>query len=119
MVMPVDDSLRDRRSTRREEIQKEITSAQKALEDQNEGKARVCARRAVGNAFRLSNHSMEVLQSIGANEILKIIAADEMFSEGVRNAARRLAASVNEGDISLRPVDDALLIIEELLLGSQ
>ena len=102
-----------------EKIQSEITSARKALDDGNEGKARVCARRAVGNAFRFSNHTKGNDILISANEILKLIATNENFSEEARKAARRLSANVNEADISLQPVEDALLIIEELLRGNQ
>ncbi len=102
-----------------EEIQSEIDSAQNAIKDGNEGKARVCARRAVGTAFRLSNCTKETTRSISANEILKFISTNEKFSIEVRSASRRLSASVNEADISFRPVEDALLIIAELLCGNQ
>lgn len=102
-----------------EEIQSEITSAQKALEDGNDGKARVCARRAVGKAFQFSNPSKEIQRSINANEVLKLIAVNEKFSEKANKAARRLSASVIEAEISLKPVEDALLIIKELLSADQ
>ncbi len=98
-----------------DEVQNEISSARMALEKGNGGKARVCARRAVGEAFRLSEHSKELGRGLSANEILKLIAAADDFPAGVKTAARRLAASVNDEEISLSPVEDALLIIQDLL----
>jgi len=101
------------------EVQTEIGSAQDALKDGNDGKARVCARRAVGKAFNLSIYSRKMERPIGANEILKLIAVDEKFSNDTRKAARRLSANVTEQELSQRPTEDALLIIQELLRTGQ
>jgi ABC-type lipopolysaccharide export system ATPase subunit len=96
-----------------EDIANELRQAQLALSEGNIGKARVCARRAVGIAYRLSKHSG--LNQISANECLKRIVNISEFPLEVRNAARRLAASVREGTVSDKPVEDALTIIKELI----
>ncbi len=98
-----------------EEIQSELKSAHEALNDGNEGKARVCARRAVGKAFQISKYSGEVERFISAHEIVKLVARSNKFPAGIREAATRLSASVLEEIISKKPIDDALLIIETLL----
>jgi hypothetical protein len=102
-----------------EEVQSELSSAQEALKGDNIGKARVCARRAVGKAFNLLKYSKKMERPVGVNEILKLIAAAEKFSAEARNAAQRLSANVLEQEISTKPIDDALLIIEELLRSGQ
>lgn len=101
-----------------EEIANELMQAQAALAEGNNGKARVCSRRAVGKAFQLSNHLKDFAghgSSVNANEILKMIADSADFPDEVREAARRLSTSVVEKGISERPIDDAVLIIQKLL----
>ena len=98
-----------------EDIRNELMQAHAALAEGNEGKARVCARRAVGKAFNQSNYFREITRVVSANEILKLLSSDARLSAEVRTAARRLAASVMEEGISKKPVEDALMIIEELL----
>ncbi|HUI31130.1 MAG TPA: hypothetical protein VLX91_13040 [Candidatus Acidoferrales bacterium] len=108
-----------------EEIQGELRLAQDAMNLGNEGKARVCARRSVGKAFQAFGHAKGLrpgssgMRVLDANETLKLISVTEEFPAGVREAARRLSASVLEKEISKRPVDDALLIIEELFSNPQ
>ncbi len=98
-----------------EDVQSELSSAQEASNEGNEGKARVCARRAVGNAFRKSKYWTEGTSPKSVNEILKLISSSDNIPARTRTAARRLSAGVLEEDISRRPIEDALLIIEELL----
>jgi hypothetical protein len=98
-----------------EDVRSELSSAQEASNKGNEGRARVCARRAVGNAFRGSKYWKEDSPPQSVNEILKLISSSDKIPAETRNAARRLSASVLEEDISRRPIEDALLIIEELL----
>jgi hypothetical protein len=93
--------------------------AQAALADGNAGKARVCARRAVGKAFQLSRYSKEIGRLVSANGSLKIIAGMAQLPVEVRKAAERLSASVLEEGISQKPVEDALVIIVQLLEISQ
>ncbi len=102
-----------------QDIRNELMQAQAALADGNTGKARVCARRAVGKAFQLSGHAKEIGRLVSANESLKIIAAMTQLPVKVRKAAERLSASVLEEGISQKPVEDALVIIAELLKISQ
>ncbi|MFZ1081602.1 MAG: hypothetical protein WAO19_06730 [Candidatus Kryptoniota bacterium] len=98
-----------------EDIRSELAQAQAALADGNAGKARVCARRAVGKAFQLSKYSREFERPLSAIESLKLAAAMVQLTIEARNAAERLLTSVLEEGISHKPVDDALLIIAELL----
>jgi len=102
-----------------DEIQTEMDAARGALESNNTGKARVCARRAVGKAFAKSKYCKEYERIVNANEIVKLIADDKRFSIKVRDAARRLSTRVTEEGISERPFDDAAAIIEALLFENQ
>lgn len=99
-----------------EEIENELRQAQAAVTEGNDGKARVCARRAVGKAFLLSGFSKGVERSVSAIESLKLIAALEELPAEIRDAARRLSVSVAENlPLSEKPVDDATLIVGVLL----
>ncbi|MGO9481080.1 MAG: hypothetical protein ACLP05_04775 [Candidatus Kryptoniota bacterium] len=102
-----------------EDIRIELMQAQAALSDGNDGKARVCARRAVGKAFQLSKYSKEIGRSVSSTESLKLIAAAAHVPGEVRDAAERLSVNVLEKGISRKPLDDALAIIAELLEISQ
>jgi hypothetical protein len=101
------------------EILNELESACKASSDGNLGKARVCARRAVGIAFRLSHHSKGIDGIVTAIEIVRRIAVLQDLPVPVRDAARRLSMSVVDEETSTKPVDDSILIIEGLLRDIQ
>ena len=106
-------------STLPEEIDSELALARESMIEGNEGKARVCARRAVAKAFLLSSFSKGVERSISAMESLRIISRLETLPEQVRDAARNLSVGVTENrPMSRQPADDASLIVKTLL-GSQ
>ncbi len=97
------------------EILSELESANAAINGANMGKARVCARRAVGAAYLLSITSPVAKQSLSAIQILRIIGELEKLPDEVKSAAKRLSASVSMGEISSDPIGDAQIIIGELL----
>ena len=100
------------------EIEGELSLARDAEREGNDGKARVCARRAVGKAFALSRYPSQPAPAFSTTQILKTISADVTFSEEIREAAGRLAASVAENhgaSVSTQPVQDALMIITVLI----
>ncbi len=100
------------------EVELELDRARSAETEGNEGKARVCARRAVGRAFVLSSYSTEISASFNTVQTLKGIAALEVAPPHVRDAARRLSTGVAESNglsVSMRPIEDALIVISWLL----
>ncbi len=100
------------------EIASELEQAQKAEAEGNDGKARVCARRAVGRAFMLSTYSTGFPPSFSATQSLKAVIELNDVPEAVRAAATRLSTGVagNKGlSISVNPVEDAVVIINQLL----
>ncbi len=100
------------------DILAELRDAIQAESLGNDGKARVCARRAVGKAFALTKYFGRSGRPVSATESLKIILDLDETSLAARDAARRLSTSVTEAknsQISTKTVDDALIIIRELL----
>ncbi len=100
-----------------EEIQKELARAQTALEAKNEGKVRVCCRRAAGVAIRhwLANQPEPPAWGRSAIVQLKVISGVESLPAPVRNAAARLTTSVAKDHtvpFDESPIDDALIIIK-------
>lgn len=99
------------------EIQRELDRAQKALEENNEGRVRVCARRAAGAAVRqwMSGRAQPPAWGQTAVNQLRALAVDSLAPESIQGAARRLSTTV-ERDHSLpfseHPLEDARLIIE-------
>jgi hypothetical protein len=103
-------------------ISHELTLAQKSREQGNEGRARVCARRAAGWAVE-SIYRPETGQSLpeaNAYRFLVWFKEHERFPQNLRNAAARLTARVDE-DFKLPfaedPLDDAKLIIDWIMAG--
>lgn len=103
------------------EVRTELEQAGKASEDGNDGRARVCARRAVGKAFILSAYGRrQGNESMSSIQCLNVISELKEISDGSRQASRRLVRSVaekGEESVSRNPVKDAMLIIVELLAG--
>jgi hypothetical protein len=100
------------------EIAAELDQARKADAEGNDGKVRVCARRAVGRAFVLSSFSTGFPPSFSATQSLKAVSELKDMPESVRVAAMRLSAGVAENgglSISMNPIEDALIIIHQLL----
>ncbi|MGC8595788.1 MAG: hypothetical protein ACP5MI_09315 [Candidatus Kryptoniota bacterium] len=101
------------------DIQLELDTAQEALKNGNEGKARVCARRAIARAFEKSDLNPYPDHPLSAMEVLKILSQIDNIPPVIKSAVRRLSASVGDrsNEISTLPVEDALSIIEFILKG--
>jgi len=106
-----------------EEIQKELERAVKALEEDNDGMARVCARRAVGAVIRQwgarqPRPPVWVAKGRSAVTQLRALAVDEAISSKIREAAVRLSATVDRDHklpFDESPIDDALIIIRHFV----
>ena len=102
----------------RELIEHELTAAEAASKIGNDGKARVCARRAVALASEawLEQHSFQTgrLDAMGH---LRRIHGDESAPSSIRQAAERLTTTVTRRDsapFTSDPIGDARIIIEYL-----
>ena len=100
-------------------IRRELEDAGQARIEGNEGRARVCARRAAGWAVsftRSLNEECEI--EANAYEMLQWLAQQADTPDDVRAAAARLTARVSH-DHTLPfpedPLDDARMIVEALL----
>lgn len=96
-------------------IEQELDAAEAALKIGNEGKARVCARRAVAIAAEawLARHSVQAGQT-DAMAHLRRIQEDDSFPSSIRQAAERLTTTVTRRDsapFTSDPIGDARLII--------
>ncbi len=99
-------------------IDQELSAAKQALKDGNEGKARVCARRAAALAAEswLARPAEPPWRG-DAIEHLRRIQQQETFPLPVRQAAERLSTAVtrrHEFPFTSDPISDARLIIEHL-----
>ncbi len=91
-------------------IEKELSNAETAMREGNDGRARACARRAVG--FLLSNVSN--LHSLSGIERLRRFAADESYPASIRQASLRLTTNVKDRlspDFTWNPIGDAKKIL--------
>ena len=100
-------------------IRRELEDADQARIEGNEGRARVCARRAAGWAVSFTR-SLNEEREIEANayEMLQWLAQQAETPDDVRAAAARLTTRVSL-DHTLPfpedPLDDARMIVEALL----
>jgi hypothetical protein len=97
-------------------IDAELTRAKKALEEGNIGMARVCARRACGNAisFWLEENPHQGYGESSMNQ-LRSIQTDDKIPKEVKDAAKRLTVQIfNQScsSISSDPINDANTIIK-------
>ena len=81
----------------RRSIEEELRNAESARLNKNEGRARVCARRAAGMAARdfLSRQGVR-RRNNSAYEALKVLADFPGLAVGLRAAAEQLTTRVNE-----------------------
>jgi hypothetical protein len=100
-------------------VEQELSAAKAAWKIGNDGKARVCARRAVALAHEawLARHCIQTgcLDAMGH---LRRIQTDESASQSVRQAAERLTTSVPRRDsapFTSDPIGDARMIIAYLM----
>jgi hypothetical protein len=99
-------------------IEQELAVAEAAWKDANEGRARVCARRAVALATEWWLDRLHARRWSGdAIEHLRRIQQDASFPLLIREAAERLSTAVTKRHVapfSTDPISDARLIIEHL-----
>ncbi len=100
-------------------IEQELAAAEAALQGSNDGKARVCARRAVARATEAWFARLPFPRWRGdAMAHLRHIQQDTSFPLPIRNAAERLSAPVTRqltAPFTTDPVADARLIIDHLI----
>lgn len=96
-------------------IEQELAAAEAARQNNNEGKARVCARRAVALATEAWLGQLSLPRWRGdAMTHLRQIQHDASFPLPIRQAAERLSTPVtrqHESPFTTDPVADARLII--------
>ncbi len=100
-------------------IDNEISLARKALETGNEGKARVCARRAAGIAitYWLDLHP-ELHWGESAVSLLNNLKEYKQVPDKIREAAMRLTTSVkniNSPEFTEDPLLDSGIIVQYLI----
>jgi uncharacterized protein (UPF0147 family) len=100
------------------QIDQELAAAETAWKNNNAGKARVCARRAVARAHAawLERHS-DRPWSGDAMAHLRRIQQDASLPLSIREAAERLSTAVTQQHatpFTIDPVSDAKLIIAHL-----
>lgn len=79
------------------EYQREIEMALAARQRNNEGQARVCARRAAGAAIRAYYQQRgQTIRTPSAYDLLKMLMGDLTLPETVRQSAANLTLRVNE-----------------------
>ena len=102
-----------------DQIEKELALGDAAFQEANEGKARVCARRAVALAAEATLKQLPQVFSQGdALHHLRQIQQEESFPLPIRQAAERLTTKVTERDrtpFTSNPIADARLIIGHLM----
>jgi hypothetical protein len=99
-------------------IEHELAAAEAARDNNNDGKARVCARRAVALATEawLAQFSIPRWRE-DAMAYLRQIQQDESFPLLIRQAAERLSTPVTNqhtAPFTINPIVDARLIIAHL-----
>src|SRR5207253_2040868 len=97
---------------------KELTAAREAEKAGNEGKARVCSRRAAGQAITwfLSRNLREGWGADSMTQLLHL-KADLEFSEEARKAAERLTTKISDRftyPFTTNPIEDATIIIQAI-----
>ena len=99
-------------------IEQELAAAKAARQDSNDGKARVCVRRAVALATEAGLARLPLPRRRGdAMAPLRKIQQDDSFPPPVRQAAERLSTPVTRQHavpFTTDPVADARLIIAHL-----
>jgi hypothetical protein len=99
-------------------IEQELGAAEAAWKEGNEGKARVCARRAVARATEQWMERLPLRRWRGdAMEHLRQIQQDASFPLPIRQAAERLSTKVTQQHtvpFTTDPISDAKLIIAHL-----
>ena len=99
-------------------IEQELVAAEAAQQDSNDGKARVCTRRAVALATKAWLARLPLPRWRGdAMAHLRQIQQNESFPLPIRQAAERLSTPVtrqHQTPFTTDPIADARLIIDHL-----
>jgi phage shock protein A len=99
-------------------IERELAAAETAWKNSNEGKARVCARRAVARAAEEWLERRSTARWPGdAMEHLRQIQQNASFPLPIREAAKRLSTKVPQrhtAPFTTDPINDARIIIAHL-----
>ncbi len=100
----------------KQEAERELKHASRALREGNDGRARACARRAVGRVIAEFNRLRPGTAIAGrsAVDMLRTLASTATIPERVQKAATRLVTNVNRRlspDFTLHPVNDARIVI--------
>ena len=100
-------------------IEQELSTGEAAWKMGNDGRARVCARRAVALADDawLARHSIQA-RRMDAMAHLRRIQEDESLPPSIRQAAERLTTSVTRRDaapFTTDPIADARTMIAHLM----
>lgn len=100
--------------TRMEEIERELRQGEKAEQEGNSGRARVCARRAAGIALEDHYSRMGKNEGKDAMKLLSHFSGEHDVPDDVRDAALRLQERVRHDftSASEHPLNDARLIID-------
>jgi hypothetical protein len=106
-----------------QQIDREFENARLALTDGNDGRARVCARRAAGVAIGVwLLRNRETGWPADAMNRIRLVRGENSMPEEVRNAAARLIARVTPdftSPIDTDPVEDALILVRHFLHPEQ
>jgi hypothetical protein len=107
------------RAEAQEEIAVGFAVAEAARKIGNDGKVRVCARRAAGAAIRywLTRHPRKNYGRDAMNQ-LRAVIRDQSAPQEVRSAARRLATKVTDRFLPVGnsdPLEDSKIIINHFL----
>ena len=99
-------------------VEQELAAGETAMKEANDGKARVCARRAVALATEawLARFSVPPWRG-DAMEHVRQIQQDTAFPLPIRQAAERLSTKVtrrHSAPFTTDPIGDARIIIEYL-----
>ncbi|MDK1028700.1 MAG: hypothetical protein QGM50_02610 [Anaerolineae bacterium] len=97
----------------------EIDNAQTARSSGNEGRARVCARRAAGIAIReYFTRRGETIRKPSSYDLLEMISGEKHLSTEIRRAAKNLTLRITEDSklpIDVNLIQEARLLCEGLL----
>ncbi|MGA9533371.1 MAG: hypothetical protein WBR18_11700 [Anaerolineales bacterium] len=100
------------------EILNELQAAHQAREQGNEGKARVCARRAAGWAISLRYDDPKTSVPVSAYRVLQWFQVQDFVPQRLKLAAARLTTQINEGHNlphQQDPLEDARNLVEAML----
>ena len=102
-----------------EQIDLEFATAREAMRSGNDGKVRVCSRRAAAIAIRywLQSHPTKDW-GVDAMNQLRNLQLDERFPQRIRDAARRLTTTITKqfkSPFGSNPIEESRIIINQLM----